>query len=127
MSTQKKKTTAKKSAPTKKAAPKKSSAKKAPAKKAAAAKTPAKKAPAKKAAPVVKIAKTNTTSSSPDLKVTINSESIHEAVDKGVDKATIVINDFVDEIEKAASKIEWALSDDVKKTSLFKRIFGRKK
>jgi membrane protein involved in colicin uptake len=148
MATQKKKSTPKKAAPAKKAATKKAPAKKAVAKKAAPKKSPAKKAPAKKAttakkapvkkAPVKKAqsssvvgfstsTSTSTSTSIPEVNVTFNAAPIHEAVDKTVDTISIVINDVIDDFEKAATALESALPASVKKTSFFKRIFGRKK
>jgi len=143
MATQKKKSTPKKAAPAKKAATKKAPAKKAVAKKAAPKKSPAKKAPAKKAttakkAPVKKAqsssvvgfstsTSTSTSTSIPEVNVTFNAAPIHEAVDKTVDTISIVINDVIDDFEKAATALESALPASVKKTSFFKRIFRRKK
>ena len=126
MATQKKKTTAKK-APAKKAAPKKSTAKKAPAKKAPAKKTPAKKAPAAKTPSVVNVTSTTTTSGTPDFKVSFQTAPIHEAIDKTVENATVVINDIVDSVEEMVSTLDSALPESIKKTSFFKRIFRRKK
>lgn len=132
MSTQKKKTTAKKKAPAKKAAPKKSTAKKAAPKKSPTKKAPAKKAPAKKASgskstSVVNLTSTTTTSGTPDFTVSFQAAPIHEAIDKTVESATVIINDFVDDIEEAVANLESALPESIKKTSFFKRIFRRKK
>jgi hypothetical protein len=126
MATSKKKTTAKKSAPVKKAAPKKATAKKAPAKKATAKKAPAKKTAAKKTSPVINI-KNTTTSATPDLKVSINTAQIHDAIDKTADNVSLVINDFLDDAEKVIAEFESSIPKSIKKTSFFKRIFRRKK
>jgi hypothetical protein len=141
MTTQKKKSTPKKSAPvkkattkkttTKKAAPKKSPAKKSPAKKAPAKKAPAKKNSVEKAvkavSPVIKVTKTTTTSSNPDIKVSFNAAPIHTAVDKTVDNISVVINDIVDDFETVMENINLVFPDEVKKLSFFKRIFRLKK
>ena len=136
MATQKKKSTPKKSAPAKKAAPKKTTAKKAapkksPAKKTSTAKAPTPKSTAEKVvkavSPVVKVTKTSTTSSNPDIKVNFNAAPIHSAVDKTVDNISIAINDAVDEIETVMEKINLVFPNEVKKLSFFKRIFRLKK
>lgn len=137
MTTQKKKSTPKKSAPAKKAAPaKKTTTKKAAPKKSSVKKAPAKKAPAQKSAvekavkavsPVVKVTKTSTSSSTPDIKVSFNTTPIHTAVDKTVDNISVVVNDIVNDFETVMENINLVFPDEVKKISFFKRIFRLKK